>query len=342
MYNILILLVIVFIKSIFSAADTALTYVNKAKISQLSKTHKRARKIKILMEDKHKFYGVIEVVITMCELLASAIVAEVFIDKLAEKLNYFSISGSISLTLSVIIITIILSYILLVFGAILPKKIARNNPQKIAFAVVDIVWIVSKLNYPFEKLISFSTKIFSKIFRIKENEKDKLTEKEIKMIITEGHEQGVIAKLEKQILFNTLKFDDILVKNIMTPKDKIDFINIEEDKEKILQNIEKYKYTRIPVYETNKDNVIGIFNIKDVFLQYARNKKINLNLNSLIRKVMFVYNNQKISEVFRSMQANDQAIAIAIDNNKKVVGLITMEDILERIVGQIFDEYDRK
>ncbi len=340
--NILILIIIVIIKAIFSAADTALVYISKPKISQLSKTDKKAKKIKKLIENNNKLYGTIEVVITMCELFATIIAAEEFVNKLTIILSQTGIEYVVSEVLSVIIITIVLSYMLLVFGAILPKKIARNNPEKIAFKLINIIWVISKINYPFEKMITISSKLFSKIFGIKENNKDKLTEKEIKMIITEGHEQGVIAKLEKEILFNALKFDDILVKNIMRPKEKIDFINIEDSKEKILENIEKYKYTRIPVYEKNKNNIIGIFNIKDIAIKYAEENKVDIKLKTMLRDVIFVEQNQKISETFRELQINSQSIAIVINEERKVVGLITMEDILEKIVGKIFDEFDKK
>lgn len=339
-YSNVILLIIVFIKSIFSAADTALTYINKAKISQLSKTNKKAKKIKILIENNHKFYGIIEVVITMCELFVSTIAAEEYVNRLAFELNNISIASNIATGISIIIVTILLSYILLVFGAILPKKIARNNPEKTAFKIINVIWIVSKLNYPFEKLITFSINLFSKIFGIKENEKDKLTEKEIKMIILEGKEQGIVAKSEKDILFNALKFDDILVKKIMIPKEKIVFINIDDTKEKILENIKKYKLTRLPVFEKSKDNIVGILNVKDIAIQYAEQNKIELNLKKVIRNVMFVDQDEKISTIFKEMQVNRQAIAIVKNKEEKVVGLITMEDILEKIVGKIFDEFD--
>lgn len=340
--SIIFLIIIIVIKAIFSAADTAFLYVNKAKISQMSKNNRRAKRIKELINNSHKFYGAIEVVITMCELFATFLAEAAFNSVLTIRLMMLSISYEASRILSIIIIAVVLSYVLLLFGAILPKKIARNHPEKMAFLLVNIVWIVAKINTPFEKIISFSAKLFSRIFGIKDSPKDKLTEKEIRMIIREGMDQGIIANSEKEILFNTLKFDDFLVKDVMVPKDKSHFISIADSNEKILENIKKYKHTRIPVFKTSKDNVVGVLNIKDIILDYAENKEVDWELKDIIRDVMFVFENQKIAELFKSMQVNSQSIAIVVNDEKQVKGIITLEDIIEKLVGQISDEYDVK
>lgn len=337
--SIIFLILVIVIKAIFSAADTAFLYVNKAKISQLSKTNRRAKRIKQLINNSHRFYGAIEVVITMCELFATFLAEAAYSSCLTLWLITLSISYKSARILAIIIIAVILSYILLLFGAILPKKIARNHPERTAFFLVNIVWFVSKLNTPFEKIISLSEKFFSKIFGIKDNPKDKLTEKEIRMIIREGMEQGIIANSEKEILFNTLKFNDFLVKDVMIPKEKVHFINITDSKEKILENIQKYKYTRIPVFKTSKNNVIGVLNIKDIIIDYAENK---WELKDIIRDVVFVLENQKIADLFKNMQVNSQSIAIVVNEEKQVKGIITLEDIIEKLVGQISDEYDVK
>jgi len=339
--KILILTIIILIKAIFSASETALTYVNKAKISQMSKTNKKAQKIKSLMKDSSKFYGIVEAVIIMCELLATIFVAEDFVHALTKNLSVWQIAENYISIISIVIVTLVLSYVLIIFGSILPKKAAKNHPERTAFRWINVVWFVSKINYPFERLIAISSKLFSKIFGIKDNPDEKMTEKEIKMIINEGHEQGIIGKSEKEILFNALKYDDILVKEIMIPKNKVDFVNVDDDKEKILENIKKYHYTRMPVYEKTKDNIIGIFNIKDIVMEYTKNKRTEINIRKNLRQALFVFKEQKISEVFKEMQLNNQAIAIVKDD-KHVIGIVTIEDILEKIVGKIFDEFDKK
>jgi len=341
MKGIILIFIIVFIKSIFSASETAFTYINKAKIHQMSKKNKRAERIYKMLEKNHKLFGITEVGITMCELFASVIAAEVFINKLAIFFMELTLNEVIAKILSIIIITIILSYFLLVFGLLIPKRIARNNPEKTAFALINVLSILSILNYPFEKLINFSTHIICKILGVKENPKDMLTEKEIKMIITEGKEQGIIDKVEKEIVFRALKYNDIFVKDIMKIKEEVDFLNIKSDTKQILENIKKYKYTRIPVFENNKDNVVGILNIKDIILELENTKNIEIELNKCIRPVIFIQKKDRITNAFKLMQVNNQVILIVRDENEKVVGIITMEDIIEKLVGTILDEYGK-
>lgn len=257
--KIIILLIILIIKAIFSAGDTALTYINKAKISQESKKSKKAKKIKEFSKNSAKFYSTMEVGITLAELIATAFAAEAFVYPLAYNLKVFQIPYDIAIVFSLVIITILLSYFLLVFGSIIPKRVARNNPEKTAYRLINILWIFAKINYPFEKLIRISTNFFTRLFGIENKDKQTLTEKEIKMMILEGKDQGVVSNIEKEIVFNALKFNDILVKNIMIPKEKIDFINIEQSTDEILKNISKHPYTRLPVYRGNEDNIIRCF-----------------------------------------------------------------------------------
>lgn len=341
MKTILLILIIVVIKAIFAASETAFTYLNKAKIHQMSKNNKKAKKINDMLEKNHKLFGITEVGITICELFATVIVAETFVKSLALKFMEMSIESGIAYSLSIVIVTLILSYVLLVLGLLLPKRIARNHPERTAFRLINALSVLSVINYPFEKLVNYSTKLICKIFGIKENEKDVLTEKEIKMIIMEGKEQGIIDKVEKDILFKTLRYNDILAKDIMIPKEKVDFINIKDDTDKVLSNIKKFKFTRIPVYKDNKDNVIGIINIKDIILQNEENKKISIDIEKILRPVNFIQKDGKITNAFKSMQLNKQAMMVVIDKDKKVVGIITMEDIIEVLMGNIVDEYHK-
>lgn len=339
--KIFILVIIIFVKAIFSAGDTAFTYVNKAKISHMSKTNQKAKKIKKLIQNSTKFYGIIEVVITMCELIASAYAAEAFVTPLTLALGNMGLDANVATVLSILIVTIVLSYFLLIFGGILPKRIARSRPERTAFAVVNVLWFIAILNKPFEKLIHFSTNLFSKLFHIPSEVQEKLTEKEIKMIIREGKDQGVVDEIEKQILLKTFQFNDLSVKDIYIPKEQVDFLNIDSSVEQILANIKKYNYTRMPVFQGNKNHIIGLFNIKDVVIEYANKKEISLDIHQFLRPALFVSSKDKVSHVFQTMKAEKQSLAIVCDENKKTVGIVTLEDILELLVGKIIDEYDK-
>ncbi|MFR8103948.1 MAG: hemolysin family protein [Clostridia bacterium] len=340
--QILIILIIVAIKGIFSAADTAFTYMNKAEIAQLSKKDKKARKIKILMDDTNKFFGIIEVGINMSELISSAVASMTVVNSLAYIFEKLPISKNMAMFLAALIITFILSYVLLVFGGVLPKKIARNNPKKVAYKLVNILWVVATINRPFESLIDVSNRFFTKIFHIKENKEEKLTEKQLKMIIKEARDEGVVANIERKIILNAMKVNDITVKQLMVPKEKVDFIDIRSDFEEVLKNIGANRYTRMPIYDNSPENVVGVFNVKDIAIQYANNKKVETDLTKYIRKVKLIHEDEKIFSAFKKLQKDNQVMAVVVDSQKRALGIVTIEDIVEKLVGKIFDEYDVK
>lgn len=340
----IILGIIICVKGIFSASETAFTYLNKAKFNQMSKnvrnkSQRKILKIKQLLDNKLKIFGTTKVGITLAELFASAFAAEAFVGNLEEKFEILGLNTIVGYIISVIIVTIILSYFTLVFGELIPKRIARNNPEKVAYKTVNILYILSKINYVFEKILTASENFFAKIFGIKNEPNERLTEKEIKMIIAEGKDQGIFDEDEKKLLYNALKFDDIKIKDIMLEKEKMICINIEYAEEKILEIIRKYKYTRIPVYSKTKDNIVGILNVKDILL----NKEVGMNikLEEIIREPMFVSSKDNIDEIFKSMQLNNKHIAIVKNGDGQVEGMLTMEDIIEKLLGNIIDEFDK-
>ena len=187
-----------------------------------------------------------------------------------------------------------------------------------------------------------SSRVFFALFGISSNDDNRLTEKEIKMTISEGKDQGIVNSVEKGILFNTLKFNDVLVKNIMKPKDKLVLIDADEEVESILAKIKENPYTRIPVYEKDENHIIGMINVKDIVLDYAANKEVKIDIRKFLRPITLVHKEEIIASIFKQLQLNGQAIAVVVDDHKKTVGLVTLEDIIERIVGKIFDEYDQK
>lgn len=341
-YPIIIIVIIILIKAIFSAADTAFTYINRAEIRQLSKTDPKAKKIQILMENNNKFYGIIEVVINMSELLASAVASITILEWLIAEFELLNIQTNIAIIFAVTIVTVILAYVMLVFGGILPKRIARNKPKKVAYKLIPILWIVAKLNYPFEKIIDISTNVFSKIFNIKQETEEKITEKQLKMIIKEAEDEGVLESLEKRILINTLKANDTLVSKVMIPIEKAYLIDINNDLSQIINEIKNNKYTRVPVYDKEKNNIIGKFNMKDIAMQYMKNGEITTReeLISVLKEVNFIKKDEKIFTAFKMLQKQNQMIGIVIDESKEAIGIITVEDILEKLVGKIFDEDD--
>lgn len=332
-YNLLLLIILIAINGIFSASELAFLKINKYELKNKIKMHdKKAIQINKILSDQSAFLSTIQISITLAGFLASAFAADYFADYFLQIINISFISSSTLRTILVIIITFILSYVTLIFGELVPKKIAINNPYKIACLFIGLISFVKTFFSPLIKLLTLSTNFICKIFKIKENE-DKITEDEIKKIILLGNTEGVIEEKEKDYILNIFNFNDIEVEKIMTKKEDVVMININDDMKNILSTIKESKYTRFPVYDKNE--IIGILNVKDFILNYNELK----DLRSIVRTVNKYEYTEKIDDVFRMMQKNNESISL-IYNKKEMVGIVTIEDAIEEIVGNIFDEYD--
>ena len=332
-YNLLLLIILIAINGIFSASELAFLKINKYELKRGIKMHdKKAIRIDKILSDQSAFLSTIQISITLAGFLASAFAADYFADYFLQIINISFLSSSTLRTILVIIITFILSYVTLIFGELVPKKIAINNPYKIACLFIGLISFVKTFFSPLIKLLTLSTNFICKIFKIKENE-DKITEDEIKKIILLGNTEGVIEEKEKDYILNIFNFNDIEVEKIMTKKEDVVMININDDMKNILSTIKESKYTRFPVYDKNE--IIGILNVKDFILNYNELK----DLRSIVRTVNKYEYTEKIDDVFRMMQKNNESISL-IYNKKEMVGIVTIEDAIEEIVGNIFDEYD--
>ena len=332
-YNLLLLIILIAINGIFSASELAFLKINKYELKNKIKIHdKKAIQINKILSDQSAFLSTIQISITLAGFLASAFAADYFADYFLQIINISFLSSSTLRTILVIIITFILSYVTLIFGELVPKKIAINNPYKIACLFIGLISFVKTFFSPLIKLLTLSTNFICKIFKIKENE-DKITEDEIKKIILLGNTEGVIEEKEKDYILNIFNFNDIEVEKIMTKKEDVVMININDDMKNILSTIKESKYTRFPVYD--KKEIIGILNVKDFILNYNELK----DLRSIVRTVNKYEYTEKIDDVFRMMQKNNESISL-IYNKKEMVGIVTIEDAIEEIVGNIFDEYD--
>ena len=332
-YNLLLLIILIAINGIFSASELAFLKINKYELKNKIKIHdKKAIQINKILSDQSAFLSTIQISITLAGFLASAFAADYFADYFLQIINISFLSSSTLRTILVIIITFILSYVTLIFGELVPKKIAINNPYKIACLFIGLISFVKTFFSPLIKLLTLSTNFICKIFKIKENE-DKITEDEIKKIILLGNTEGVIEEKEKDYILNIFNFNDVEVEKIMTKKEDVVMININDDMKNILSTIKESKYTRFPVYDKNE--IIGILNVKDFILNYNELK----DLRSIVRTVNKYEYTEKIDDVFRMMQKNNEPISL-IYNKKEMVGIVTIEDAIEEIVGNIFDEYD--
>lgn len=339
--QILILIILILINAFFAASEIAFISLNDAKIDIMVKEgNKKAKTIAKMLKTPSRFLATIQIGITLAGFLSSAFASDSFADDLAPVLYHAipSISLETWKGVSIIIITIILSYFTLIFGELVPKRIAMKKSEMIAFASIGVINFISLVTSPFVRFLEFSTNIVSKIFGVTGNEEEVVTEEEIRMMVDVGEEKGTIAFNEKEMINNIFEFNDRTVSEIMTPRNEIFALDSNlVMSEAILQIAEDYKYSRIPVYQDNMDQVIGILYIKDMLLEQ---KSKSTKIKNLVKDAYFVPETKKVNELFSEMRKNKKQIAIIIDEYGGTAGLITMEDILEEIVGDIFDEFD--
>lgn len=339
--QLLLLFILIMCNAYFAATEIAFISLNDLKIQkQAGEGNKKAKQVEKMLKNPSKFLATIQIGITLAGFLTSAFASEAFADDLAPILYSWlpQIRLEIWKSVAIVIITIILSFITLVFGELVPKRLAMKYDEKIAFATVGVIRAISVITAPFVKLLTFSTNLISRLFGVTDQDQETVTEEEIKMMIDEGEEKGTIQEEEKELLHNVFDFNDITVSEIMTHRTDIFAVDQEEDIKEILNQLDEYKYSRIPVYEENIDNIRGILFIKDVIK--ALTQKKSYKVKDLMQETYFVPESKMINELFKELQKNKKQIAIVIDEYGGTAGLVTMEDILEELVGNIFDEYD--
>ena len=342
--QLIILAVLIFLNAFFAASEIAFISLNDTKIEKQAKDgNKKAKQIEKMLKTPSKFLATIQIGITLAGFLSSAFASDTFAEKLApilfQCMPFFSLG--VWKSISIIIITIILSFFTLVFGELVPKRLAMKNYEKIAFGTIGIIRAISIITSPFVKFLTLVTNSISKLFGVGENEEESVTEEEIKMMVDQGEEKGTIKEEEKELINNVFEFNDITASEIMKHRKDIFAVDINISNDELMEELskEEYRYSRIPVYDETIDEIKGILYIKDVLKNIG---KKNFKVKNAVKDAYFVSQNRLINEVFKELQKNKMQIAIIIDEYGGTAGLITMEDILEELVGDIYDEYDKE
>lgn len=348
--EILIISVLILINGIFTCAELGILSVNRNKIRlKAEEGSKRAILILDILEKPDTLLPTIQIAVTISGLFVGAYSGQVFAEPITNALisgGYFSsfIAEDTLQSLVVICITIILSYFTLVFAELVPKKIALSNPEKVANIMIHPIIIFSKLCKPFVIVLSFSSILVLKILGIKvDKERDSVTEEEIRMLVDAGGKIGNIDADERQMINNIFEFNDITAEEIATHRTDIVSLDIEDTFEEILKVATNDKHSRIPVYEDNIDNIIGVLHIKDIMKYIINNPnkaKTEIDVRSILRDPYFVPTSKKADELFEEMKNNKIQFSIVIDEYGGTVGIVTMEDLIEEVMGNIFDEYD--
>lgn len=335
--NILLIVVLTAVNAFFASAEMAMVSANSNKIKELSENgDKRAEIFLDISKDQTRFLSTIQVAITLAGFFSSGSAATSFSKPIGEFLENYSIPYGD--TISFILITIVLSYITLVFGELVPKRIALGNSEKVALSSAKVIAFSSKRFNPFVKLLSLSTVGVLKLTgNYSEEVEEKISEEELKSYIRVSSQQGVINTSGEEMIVNIMEFDDTLAEEIMTPRTSIYMIDYDEFDESKIDEILNQGYSRIPVFRENQDKILGVVNVKDLFKEYAANDYKFINLDNCIKEAYFVPETKKIDILLKEFQEMQNYMAILIDEYGGLSGMVTMEDIVE----EIEDEYDR-
>lgn len=338
--NLIFLIFLTLVNAFFSCTEMAIVSINKNKINMLAeKGNKRAKLVLKLLEEPTNFLSTIQVAITLSGFFASASAATNFSYVVESWISVFSIPYTKEISL--ILVTVVLSFFTLVFGELVPKRIALQKAEGIGLFSVRIVYLISLVVLPFIKLLSFSTNFVLKIIGMDlKNMEEKVSEEEIKSLIEIGEKHGVFNETEKEMITSVLSFDNKIAREIMTPRKNVYFINIDKELNLYLDELLEMRHSRIPIYQGEKDNIIGILYMKDFIIEARKKGFENVDIKSIMQKPYFIPENKNIDILFKEFQKNKIFVALLIDEYGSFSGLVTMEDLIEEVMGDIEEIYD--
>ncbi len=325
-------------------SEIALVSLNDNKVkAKAEEGDKKSKTLYNLLQDSNRFLSTIQIAITLAGFLSSAFASDAFSDVIANRLTQLlpSVSAASIKPIAMILVTLILSYFTLVLGELVPKRIGMNAPEKVSYSLVNVINFISIITKPIVKFLSVSTNFVVRLLGMDPNqESETVTEEEIRMMIDASQERGAIMTTEKRLIENIFEFDNTPVSDIMTHRTDMTAVEIKSDIEEVKELIFNNKFTRLPFYEDSIDNIIGILHLKDIIKLDYKNNLTHENLMAILRKPYFIPDSIECDELFFDLQRQKLHIAIVIDEYGGTAGLVTIEDLIEEIVGNIFDEYD--
>lgn len=342
--QLLLQVVLILINSFFAGTEMAVVSLNTTRLHRLEdEGNKHAPKLLRLVAEPSNFLSTIQIGITLAGYMGSALAAENFskylVQWLYHDLKFNFITESAMSIISIFLITLILAYFTLVFGELVPKRIAMQKPFEWAKAAYGVVSVISYVMKPLIRFLAFSTNLVLRIMHFKtEAEGDNITEEEIRMMVDMGEEKGNIDLNEKEWIQNIFDFDDVSVRRVMTQRTDVIAVSIEDNNEEILKTIEESGLSRYPVYDEDLDDVVGILYARDFLLTASKGEQIQLK--DVMRPAYFVPESIHADILFTDMQKKKIHIAVIIDEYGAMEGIVTMEDLVEEILGNIYDEFD--
>lgn len=340
--EIIFILIFIICNGFFSASEIAVVTSRKSYIRNLmEKGSRRADSLLKLQAEPDRFLATVQIGVTVMGALASAVGGAASVKTLKPMLADIPLPfiAKIAEPVSIGITVIVISYLSIIIGELVPKSIALRNPEKVALLVAGPLTYISKISSLFVSILTVSSNIFLKPFGAKAfSERSFITEEEIKLLIEEGTDRGIFEATEHELIHSVFGFTDISVKGVMVPITKMVAFNINDSHDTIINTIAEENFSRYPVYGKDKSDIKGILYSKDVFNELAEKREIKAE--NILHNALFVPETMKISSLMREMQKKRLHMAIVIDEYGGMSGLVTIEDLLEEIVGEIRDEYD--
>jgi len=339
--SIFLMFLLIMLNAVLSGAESAIIAVNDLMIDELVlKGDKKAKRIQKFIQTPTRFFSTTQIGMTFMAFINGMIAADALTEPLINLITSGDYTWSGWYIIIQILITLVLTFFQVVFGELVPKKIAIKYPKRFLYMTINGVNLLYNFTRPFVWLFTKTANGFTRLLGIKDGDHDKqMTEEEIRMLVKAGGNRGVIEQDESEMITNVLDFSDTCVEDIMIHRMDMSAISINATKEEVIRFAVEEQYSRIPVYANSIDQVVGILHLKDLFKIIA-DPKAQFNLKSLIKKPFFVPDTQLINDTFAQMKQLKVHIAIVLDEYGGTAGMITIEDLLEEIVGNIFDEHD--
>ncbi len=343
-FDFIVIPILIIWSGLYAAAEIAIISVRKSRLQELvDQDNKKAKIVQDLLKNHDDFFAIVQIGMTVLPSLASAlsgIIAVMHLKPLIEMID-LNWLHPYSETIAVIIVVSVISYLTLIIGELVPKSLGLRYSEGLALAFAKFILFQLKLLHPIIKFLSASTNIFIRPINKEQTVTARnFSEDEFKLLLEEGTKTGVIDKTEHDLIKSIFEFTDTTAKEVMIPRTKVVALNIEDSREEILKIVLEEGYSRLPVYKETIDNIIGIVYAKDL-ISLLENKNL-IVLEDIIRPAYFVPDTKKISQIMKDFQAKKNQMAIVLDEFGGFEGIVTMEDILEEIVGEIHDEYDEE
>ena len=343
--QILLQIILIALNAFFAATEIAVISLNEKKVRALAEDgNKKAVKMLKIIEEPTLFLSTIQIGITLAGFLGSAFAADNFAEVLSAAISKaFNLSADntkIINTVAVVLVTLILSYFTLIFGELVPKRIAMKHKEKLANSVCGIISFLAAVLKPIIWFLTISTNAVLRLVGIDPHEKEEpVSEEDIVLMLDAGADEGSLDHDDIEYIKNVFKLDKMTAEDVMTPRKSVISISYDASDKEILEIIEEESYSRIPVYEDNPDKIIGILHACDYLLK--RNEK-NFDLKSILHTPVFVPETVSLDVLFKDMQTDHNHLAVVVNEYGETSGIVTMEDILEEIVGEIWDERDEE